>query len=230
MRRLLSRRTQFLAVGLAAAVALSLSIGAMLLNGRTAHAGGPGGVGNACAANANGQPRCHFSGFSAQASFGVSDDCTFTTVQVFVADNIIHDQPGQPNGGPFVGVSIFKGDFCQFTFSDLGGTTTSDITLHTTGALDSATVSAVVPVQDFANGTSGTVSVNLTWHGFGSLDSSIDTQHIRSEHFSLHSHVVADNRTAAYSGTVSDGTTTYNLNGTSFLFSVKSGDLIVTHP
>lgn len=180
------------------------------------------------------QATCHFSGFWAQADYSTVDystcaDGVFTQISVFVSDNTDHYPPGSPEARQFSGVYITTYNNCTFTYQGFAGHSSS-MTLKTTGALGTAALQATVPSDDTSQNQ--VFTVNLTWNGYGSIDSQMDSQHIRTGDTLLITHFTGDNRQALFNGTVSDGTTTYTLAGTSTMNSAKSGDIetVSSHP
>ena len=223
------RRHHVVFGGLAVVMALSLALGVVLFEGRLAHAGGTGGPGTCFPVN--GSPSCHFKGFNTSAGFtsgGDASNCILTSVGVSATDNVTKDPGNAATGGPFVGLFIIQFDTCN-NFQTLaeGQGTTSTADLHTTGSLESASVHAVVPVTDFLTGATTTYNVNVTWQGVGPITSTIDSQHIRTTHFLLHTHISGDNREGVFNGTVAaqDGSVSYALHGTTTMFSATAGTL-----
>ena len=221
------RKSRILAVGLALAAVVAAGTFTFIHNSPAAHAGGTGG---GCIST-TGAPVCTVKGNSAFAEFESFTDCVGTQAFVNVSDQVSHNPPAAANTslGVFVGISQF--DFCAGTsIKDIFGQS-SDATFTVNGSLDAATLVASIPVTDFDSGATGTITVNLTFQGFGPISQQVDSNHFRTAGFLLNSHFNGDSRAARASGTLSDGVTNFAASPTVFadLAANKGGTLLITH-
>jgi hypothetical protein len=197
-----------LVVGGLATVAL-LAVVAMLVvsllpsNGRTAHASGSGG---GCFAVSG--PVCTFKNQTAFAQFesSSSDGCVISDTFVQGFNNLV--RPGNTaTQTAFVSIEKFNnctGEFLSGAFSqDFTGTVQFGSGLSTAAVVGTATM-----VDEMTSNTFS-LSVNLTWQGFGATTRFFDNSHFRGPGFMLNTHFNGITRGAAASGTISDGTTNF---------------------
>ncbi len=235
-RNVLLRRPWLTAGLVVASLVLVSTLTVAALNLRHVRASGTGGGGgyggyNECLYT-GGDPACHFSGSVAQALFNTGGDgtnCVFTSMNVFVSENVIHNQPGTPTGAPHIFVSVFRYDNCAYTMLEdsFGYTTGFDYTHD--ASMESASVNATVPLTDYVTGTTRNVTLNLVWKGFGNVDSYMDNYEYQTGHTIFRSHFSADDRQAIVTGTLTDGTTSSSLGpNLARLYNAQGGTLDIS--
>jgi len=109
--------------------------------------------------------------------------------------------------------------------------TTFSPTFQVSKALDSASLSATIPVFDSVSGNTFNVSVDVTWVATGPLSRESGSSHFHTKNFTENFHFNDEFRDASASGTVSDGTTNFSPSPSVFAqtASFKSGDVTITH-
>jgi hypothetical protein len=190
-------------VALLAVVAM-LAVSLLPSNGRAAHASGTGGGG--CFAISG--PVCTFTNQSAFADFesSSSDGCVISDTFVQGFNNLM--RPGN-TATQTVFVSMEKFNNCTGEF--LSGAFSQDFTgtvQFGSGLSTAAVVGAATMVDEMTSNTFS-LSVNLTWQGFGATTSFFDNSHQRGPGFMFNTHFNGTTRGAAASGTISDGTTNF---------------------
>jgi hypothetical protein len=197
---------------------------------QSARASGVGG-GDPCYSATGSTPSCHFKGFTAEASYSNVDQTTcasgvYTYYSVYATDNVVTN-PSNAASGPLVSVFYGTWNNCSSTYSSYGATVPAAI--QTTGELGSASLQATVPLHDWSNNPGPTLTVNLTWTGFGPLSTTVEDMTTRTGDSVFKSRFTGTNRMAQATGTISDGTTTVNINTTTTMFDAKGGTISIEH-
>lgn len=192
----------------------------------------------AAAADPNGADVTQFTGQFAGAYFEYTDPqtpCIGTFVIALLYSSATHNPPGPSiSGGSDLHVEIYKADGCNKTmYIDAVGDTINPA-VQISSNLDTASVSAVVPVTNFATDTQFTVSVNLNWKGAGDLSHLMDHFVYFSPGFTVSGHQLIEGRLAVATGAVSDGVTNFTPTPSAQNFSniadAKQGLVEITHP
>jgi hypothetical protein len=205
-----------LVAGILAALGLALVAGLLAVivlpaTGRPAQASGSGPGG--CFSNTG--PVCTAKGGDADAFFGSvsSDGCIFSTAEIQPFQNLT--RPGNvTNQAVFVAISVFDAcNFVQLVEASNFDSTTQD--LNFTGTIDfgdqvsTARVQGTATMFDFVSNTSFTATIDVTWQGYGPTTYAIDSLHSRAPGVIVNTHFKGAFRSAAASGTLSDGTTNF---------------------
>ncbi|HEX9036262.1 MAG TPA: hypothetical protein VF808_04665 [Ktedonobacterales bacterium] len=193
-------------LGLIALVAV-LAVAVLALNTRTAFGSGTGGGG--CFSTTG--PTCTFKGMSANIDFSTlsPDGCVVTdafagpfqnlTAPGHVATQAVMLDVSQYNictGTLIYGMSNFDPNTQMPVFN---GTFQAD------QKLSSATLNGTAPMYDFNTGALVyTVSVNLTWKGYGPTSSFMDINSFRGPGFFVKNHFRGESRNATTDGTFTD--------------------------
>lgn len=224
MRWVLRRQGLYLAIaGVLAAVVVTG--GLALLHNRPAHANG-----NGCTASDT-TPVCSFKGNTAFAQFQTNTDCVSTAANVFVADDVTLNPPNSATGGLVVELAVQSDNFCTRTFDSASGET-NNATFSLVDPLKSATLTASVPMtDDFDPTQTFTITVSLTWEGYGPISTQIDSSHFRTSGTTFSSHFHATSRNARCSGSITDGMTEYAPNPSieNDIQHTDSGTISITH-
>ena len=186
------------------AVVAMLAVSLLPSNGRAAHASGTGGGG--CFAISG--PVCTFKNQSAFADFesSSSDGCVISDTFVQGFNNLM--RPGNTTTQTaFVSMETFNnctGEFLSGAFSqDFTGT------VQFGKGLSTAAVAGTATMVDEMTSNTFSLSVNVTWQGFGPTSRNISINHFRAPGFIFNSHFNGTTRGAAAAGTISDGTTNF---------------------
>jgi hypothetical protein len=184
------------------AVVAALAVSLLPSRGPAAHASGVGGGG--CFAISG--PVCTFNSQSASALFenNSSDGCVISETFVQAFNNLV--RPGNTaTQTAFVSMQTYNdctGEFLSGAFSqDFTGT------LQFGSGLSTAAIVGTATMVDEMTSNTFSLSVNLTWQGYGATTSFLDNSHYRGPGFMLNTHFNGTTRGAAASGTISDGTT-----------------------
>jgi hypothetical protein len=177
------------------------------------------------------------SGNFANASFFSTDPtgCINTSVFLSGSENEFQQPPGVPTTSTGVFVSIFQFDNCTFTFLS-GFGFGSGLSFRVAGALTQATLTGTIPVTFFSccpfQFITRNVSVDMTWTGTAGLSRQISTSHFQFPGLIVNSQFRGLSRPAQASGSVSDGTTNFTPNPSTFGFlgSADSHTVNVTVP
>lgn len=153
-------------------------------------------------------------GPTANASFSTADPsgCINTDVFVSASGGIEQDLPGRGTPIHVASVSIYKYDSCNdVELLNAGGLTESLPAgdFQVSKQLDWATLTATVNVDDLVSGTSFPVDVDVSWTGTGSITRSRSHTNDIFPGCHIINRWQGSGRTAAASGTVSDGVTNF---------------------
>ena len=172
-----------------------------------------------------------FSGYSASAYFYATDStgCIVTGGTVFVFENISHSPQGPGTSSEDVLIDFFQYDQCTNTtlLSASNSAPAENVDFHVDGDLDSATLTAIVPMFDNVTGTAFDFTVNLSWTGTSARDH--QSSHYKVNFQGCHVNLKNDSsfRYAEAAGTITDGTTNFtplpSSQGTIFL--AKGGEI-----
>ena len=172
-------------------------------------------------------------GLGVEAYFSSVDPsgCVVTDVGVFSRDETLQNPPGSGNPSSWVFLYIAQNDYCngvQLVYAE-GFTSIANADLQVSRRLDWATLATTVNVYDYASGTSYDVYVDLTWQGSGPQTRQSSHFHSHSPNCNINSRFNGTFRSAAASGSVSDGTMNFTPEPAydARLFSVKTGDVFV---
>lgn len=227
------RRWIFAALGLFVTLCVVAVVGFSLVGGRAAHASG-GGDGGFCPQQWDGTPSCQFKGFTAGAQYFGEDtsicaDGIYTTVQVFVAQDLSHALPAPATATKYADVGIYQYNSCTYASTAYYGyITTAD--LQVTGRTDGATVQAVIPTTvNWTDQAGPTVTVDLTWKGIGNVANLTTTRDYRDGSIMTRMRMSGDDRMATVNGTISDGAITYTISGMSEIGYAQTGALAIFH-
>lgn len=180
------------------------------------------------AASAGGQFKLR--GKIADAFFTSFDGCIQTDVGVFPSEDVSGSPPGPGGSHSGVGMFISVFDHCngiQLLAAD-GGTGLADPDFQVFGQLESAILSAEVPLFDFVSGTPFNVFVVMSWTGNGPLSRESSSFRFDSPGCKFHSRFRGTFRSAEVSGVVSDGVTNFTPElGGGRIGNVRSADLTI---
>jgi len=194
------------------AVAAILAVIVLPATGRPAQASGSGS-GGGCFSTTG--PVCTAKGGDADAFFGSvsSDGCIFTSAEIQSFQNLTH--PGNvTNQAVFVSISVFDAcNFVQLVAASNFDSTTQGLnftgTIHFGDQLSTARVQGTATMFDFISNTNFTATIDVTWQGDGPSTHSFDSLHSRAPGVIVNTHFKGTFRSAAASGTLSDGTTNF---------------------
>lgn len=233
----MSKSRQFRALGMALStivlvVMLTVIGSSMQKSTNPVRASGSGGGGDPCYGATGSTPSCHFKGFTAEADSSNLDQTTcasgiYTTYSVYATDNVMTDPSPYIATGPLV--SVFYGQWNSCTYSYTTYQVTAPAAIQKTGNLESASLQATVQLHDWSNNPGPTVTINLTWDGFGPLGTMADDMTYRTGDFVYKSRFTGSSRMATVTGTISDGTTTANIDSTIKIFDAKGGTISIQH-
>jgi hypothetical protein len=225
-------RTLALALGVVVIVAAIGVVGFnMQHSAAPVHASGTGN-GGACYVMTGSAPTCLFKGFTADADYSSYDTSTcaegvYTDYTVYAADNVQMDPSNSTIGGPTVFVGYTQWNNCTYEYTSYYGEGTA--TIKTTGNLGSATVQATVPLQDWSYNMGPTVTVDMTWTGFGPISTVSENISSRNGDTMFRSRYTGSNRMAMVNGTITSGASTYTLTTTGTLSDATGGDILLQH-
>jgi hypothetical protein len=171
-----------------------------------------------------------FRGDTADAYFSSFDGCVYTEMYVFASDGINQSPPGPAGVSSGTDLWIYQYDSCNdiqlrdaYGFAWLAGPD-----FQVSGKLGSAALNATVNVYDYVTDSFFDVYVNLTWTGVGATFRQSSNSHYDSPGCKVHNRFRGTFRSAAVSGTVSDGVTNFAQGSSGgSIASVKSGDLFI---
>lgn len=195
------------------------------------HASGTGN-GGACFVMTGSTPTCQFKGFTADSYYSSYDTSTcadgvYTYYSVYAADNVQFDPSNPSTGGPLVAVFYSQWNNCTYDYSSYYGEATGSI--KTTGDLGSATAQATIQLQDWSYNMGPTVTVDVTWTGFGPISTVTNDISSRNGDTIYRSRFTGSNRMAMVTGTISNGTSTYTLATTGTMNDATGGDILLQH-
>jgi hypothetical protein len=136
----------------------------------------------------------------------------------------------QSQQGPEASALIFQENTCTVTLLLYATGGTFNFTSQVSGTLDSASLSATIPVLDAVSGNTFDASVSTTWTATGPLSREVTTDHFQTKTFIETFHLNETFRDASASGTVSIGTTNFTPSpalGAS-IFSTLTGDVRIS--
>jgi hypothetical protein len=191
-----------------------------------------GNGGDPCISTAGSIPACHFTGFSTGAYYSTADRTTcasgvFTGYSVSAMGYVTTKPSDAIASGPVVYVSYQTFDTCSWARTSYWAAIPEAI--KTTGNLDSANLQTTVQLHDWSNNPGPTVTVDLTWNGFGPLSTTVQDVSYRTGDTVFKSHFTGSDRMAMVTGTISDGTTTMNVDMTSMMYDSKGGTISIEH-
>jgi hypothetical protein len=198
--------------------------------GRAAHASGSGD-GGPCSVAPEVSAVCHNSGCFVEGTYSTVEPSAMCANGILTSftfnlwDNVTRDGSGQTTGPSMASVFYRQINQCDYTYDQGYGEVTTAM-FKCTGNLGSATVAAADPVPLYS-GVTATETVNLTWTGVGDIGSNMGDKQVRMGGFTTITKFKGENRQAMLSGTVSDGTTTYNVAATSDITSTQIGSIQV---
>lgn len=227
MKGILRRKARAFVAGFVIVAVVAFATALVFVSNHPAHASGSGSGG--CTASQT--STCQFTGLSAFAQFeGSSDGCVYSGANVYAFQDILHGPPDAPTTQTAVFLGVQSFDCNTGNWVSASGES-SDITFTVDNHLKSAHLVATVPVtDDYTGNPAGTITVNVTWQGYGLPAQQIDNSHFRTSGMIFSTHYTGDNESATASGTVSDGTTNYAAMPTMFndIQSVRSGTISIT--
>ncbi len=194
--------------------------------------GGGGGQADPCYYASGSTRVCQFKGFSTKAFYSSVDKTTcasgiYTDYSVYATDNVVTDPAYPTASGPMVTVFYGTWDSCNYRFISNEATAPAD--LQTTGNLGSANLQATVQLYDWSNNPGRKVTVNLTWVGLGPLSTTVDNITDRTGDSVFRSRFTGSDRLATVTGTISDGTTTVNIDDFATMYDAKGGTITIEH-
>jgi len=154
-----------------------------------------------------------FRGHTASAFFSAIDPsgCIVTGGTVFAFENISHSPPVRGSFATDVLIDFFQYDQCTDTglLSASNRAPAQNVEFHVAGDLNTAMLTATVPMFDNVSNTAFDLTVDLTWTGTTARRHQSDRFIFNSQgcHISLKND--SSYREAVASGTVSDGTTNF---------------------
>jgi hypothetical protein len=153
------------------------------------------------------------SGDSAQATFHSVDSTGCIVTDTFVSASVgeVHTPPGGPAEVHAASVGISQFDQCRgLLLMSAVGSTESD-SFSFANDMSTASLTAMMPVDEFVSGTSFWVQVTIAWTGSGDSVHQVNNTHVRFPGFNAKTHFNGTSRQAQASGTVSDGQTNYTV-------------------
>jgi hypothetical protein len=182
--------------------------------------------------NAGGGQTFHFRGPSVRASFYDGLGCVITDVFVIASEARFRDEPGPAQRLSYASVTIFQYDVCADTQLLYAYGTTSPLSqgdFQMSNKLSSAGLNTTITLFDEVSGNTFDVSVDLTWEASGPLTRHHDVTHSRTPGCKTNSHFTGYSRPAAAWGTISDGTTNFTADVSSWanLDLVRSGTVVI---
>ncbi|HWP92993.1 MAG TPA: hypothetical protein VNN20_12440 [Thermodesulfobacteriota bacterium] len=159
-----------------------------------------------------------FKGQTAVAYFYSGDECSFTAAYVFMSDGRIKAK-GKPEVQSAAYITVVQYDYCAGTYlyadgySELAG---KDFQINK--KLISATVDTTIEVYDYYTGNSFPVNVSINWTGSGDIYSGKYHSHFQGFGYSSNYRSNGSSRYAEASGTVSDGTTNFTPEPSSYAY------------
>lgn len=207
----LSGKRRLVAVGLAmlglTAVVAILAVTFLAFNAHPAFGSGSGGGG--CFSTSG--PVCTFKDHQAFADFSSvsSDGCIFTDAYVQTFENLT--SPGRV-ASQTVYLNISQWDNCTGTLI-MGASNFDPSTWQPnfTGTvqfgtqLSTASINGTAAMFDYNTGAQiFTTTINVSWTGYGTTSTFVDSSHFRSPGFLMNSHFTGTNRSAEASGTFTD--------------------------
>lgn len=232
MRRAKQLRALGLALGVVIIVAAIGVVGFNMQRSATqVHASGTGN-GGACFILTGSTPTCQFKGFTADSEYSSYDTSTcpdgvYTYYTVYAADNVQIDPSNPTTGGPLVAVFYSQWNNCTSDYSSYFGEGAGSI--KTTGDLGSATAQATIQLQDWTYDMGPTVTVDVTWTGFGPISTITDNISSRNGDTIYRSRFTGSNRMAMVNGTISNGTSTFTIATTGTMNNATGGDIFLQH-
>jgi hypothetical protein len=229
MRRLVGPRWSVPVVACVALIALAVGTGIVFLpHGQAAHASGSG-EGGPCFVPTGSSPVCQFDGYFVTADYTVQDTSTcangvFTSFSVYAADNVIQNPPGSPTGSPLASVYYSRYNGCTYEY-DYGYGEILGANFSSTGNLGTASVHAAIPLSQYGNSSNVTITLSLNWTGVGTIGTTIDNRQLRMGDVTTITRFKGENRSAVVTGTVFDGTTTFNVAVTGDMNSTQTGTI-----
>ncbi len=233
----MTRRRLFRTLGLTLGIVIMVTVVGvvgfnMQRSAPPAHASGTG-EGGPCFVPTGSTPTCQFKGFTASADYSSYDTTTcpggvYTYYSVYAADNVQIDPSTSTTGGPLVAVFFSRWDNCTYSYTSYYGETTT-ANIKTTGDLGSATAQATIQLQDWSANPGPTVTVDVTWTGFGDISTTVDSISRRTGDTLYKSRFTGSNRMAMVNGTISDGTSTYAIATTSSMNDAQGGTILISH-
>jgi hypothetical protein len=227
-----ARRWVVAALGVVVVVAIVSTVAwTTLSRGHPAHASSSGGM---CPPQADASPVCQVRGFSAWIFTSKVDTSTcpsgvYTYIGASTYETVTRQAPAPATNVSLVGVSVSAYNSCTYSYTQAYGETTTP-NLQVRGLTDGATVQATIPTTiDWGTMPGPTLTVNITWTGVGTVATMTTSNDYRNGDFMFRARQTGDNRMAAVSGSISDGTTTYPVSGMGQISSVQAGSLIVVH-
>ena len=175
-----------------------------------------------------------FRGESVNAFFTHTDGCIETSVFVAATGGDSQSTPGP--GSPLSQVVIFilQFDLCagERLVSAESVSTVPEADFQVSQKLEQATLNTTVTVTDFASDPPSTfdVFIDLTWTGMGPLSRESNNSHfITPPGCVINNRFHGTSRTAAASGSVSDGTMNYTPQPSTeaFILSANTGTVII---
>ena len=141
----------------------------------------------------------------ATAGFRTTDPtgCVVTRTLITGGDDFDAEPPGEPTFASGASIRIISTDQCTGE-TTLGSGSVSEADFHITGAANTATLTAAIPVR--FSGPEGTftedVFVDLTWTATGEPDRTIRDSHFRFDGFILNAFFHGLSREAVATGTI----------------------------
>jgi hypothetical protein len=173
------------------------------------------------------------------ATFEFPDPSTCTTVYGAIYGNFdVSVQTGDSaQVGSTVEATYIVYDNCSNTYLHIASGAVQlpgSSGFHLRPSLTSATVNATFTLTDSVTGESFPVSVDVTLTGVGSTTAQMIIDHAVGPDYVINGRYIGRFRSASPSGTITYGTTTYNLGQASYVFSylgvANSGFISITHP
>jgi hypothetical protein len=179
-------------------------------------------------------PRAYAAGPGSTTVFRFQSQSAFAGFDSFSPDGCIETfvevDGTQSSTGPEADVFIGQFNNCTGTLLLSASGSASNPTFQVSNKLDSASLSATIPVFDYVSGSTFNVSVSTTWTATGPLAREIGSMHFQTKNFIENFHFNDTFRDASASGTVSDGTTNFTPSPSVFaqIASFKSGDVTIS--
>jgi len=171
----------------------------------------------------------HFRGQAAEAFFESTSGTVLTDVFVH-ADNTLSGNTAS-SAEAFVEISQCDLSTGMPVLAAFGETSLTGSVFQVNTSLTSGSLNATIPVFDFVSGSGFNVTVAESWTGSGPLARFIMTSSFHTLGFTNVEHINATSRNATAAGSVSDGTTNFTPNPSTFadLASVIEGSISVSH-
>lgn len=198
-------------IPLGVGISMVIIIGALFLSGAlpgALHSAQASGGGGGCPVIGN-KTVCTFKGLQANASFSSNNGCISTEVDLSALQDVSQSPTDPSAGTTFVTADFLQFDTCQgIQVADAFGEV-SGVTFQGDQALTAASLTATIPLNNVDGSPAPTLTVAVTWQGFGANTTEIDTTFIHSPGFTYRARSQSVTRSASATGSISDGVNEY---------------------